>query len=353
MPSPLETEAAIVSLKKKLGSKVCILGHNHQRDDVVRHCHQVGDTLELIRQISRVEAPYIVFCGVSFMGETASLLARPDQKIFLPAGAGSSRMAGMPTAEAVENVFSELERRHLPALPLVYVNSTLALKAAAGRHGGALYTSSSLRQLLAWAFRRSPRVLCLPDRNLPRNTAREMGLTEADWHELQVDEKGLAPGVSQPLDRHLLIWPGYCRLHQAYTPAMINEHRYAHPGCRVIVHSEARVQVVDLADAAGSTSFLIRDADETAKAGKTKFLVIGTERNLVQRLHQRHMNKCTILPLLDDETQCDDTAVVRPEQLLEVLQGIVSGKARPVTLAEEDRKAAASCVTRMLSVCGA
>ena len=352
MEDILEIEARIAALKEHLGKRVCIVGHHYQRDDIVKFCDHVGDSLQLIQQIPHLAAEYILFCGVSFMGETAALLARKDQHILLPVQQTSSRTVGLPTARQLEAVLSDLRSRGHTFLPLVYVNSSIELKAATGRHGGAMCTSSNLRRMLQWAFRRSSHVLFLPDRNLGRNTALQMGMTPEHWHVLEVDEQGLKQGVDQPLDRHLLLWPGYCGIHEAYTPSMVQDMRFAHPGCRITVHSEANPEVVALADAAGPTSFLILDAQEAAKSGKTPVLVIGTELNLVNRLRKKFMNVCTIRPLLDTQAQCDNTAIVEPAQLLSCLQDIEKGTACGISLTDEDKAAATLSVTRMLEACG-
>ncbi|MDO5537334.1 MAG: quinolinate synthase NadA [Desulfovibrionaceae bacterium] len=347
-----EIEAKIAALKERLGPRVRIVGHHYQRDDVVRFCDHVGDSLQLIQRVAGMEAEYIIFCGVSFMGETAALMARDDQKVLVPVRQSSSRIVGMPTAAQINSVLSELRARGLDFLPMVYVNSTNELKAVCGKNGGAMCTSSNLRRMLQWAFRRSQHVLFLPDRNLARNTALQMGMSEDQWHVLDVDGNGMLNPDAQPLNRHLLIWPGCCGIHEAYTPHMINEMRYAHNGCRITVHSEASPEVVALADAAGPTSFLIQDAQEAARSGRTSMLVIGTELNLVNRLRLKYRNSCTIIPLLDDPSQRDDTAIVQPADLLAALESIESGTPAAIEPPAEGKSNAARCVLRMLDACG-
>ncbi len=347
-----EIEGRIAAIKQRLGSRVRIVGHHYQKDEIIRFCDHVGDSLELMQETAGLEAEYIVFCGVSFMGETAALMARDDQKVIIPAGHTSNRVVGMPTAAQVNAVLGELRARGLGFLPMVYVNSSIDLKAVCGRNGGAMCTSSNLRRMLQWAFRRSEHVLFLPDRNLARNTALQMGMNEDLWHVLDVDANGLVNPDAQPLDRHLLIWPGCCGIHEAYTPAMVNEMRYAHPGCRITVHTEASPEVTALADAAGSTSFLVQDAQDAARAGRVSVLVIGTELNLVNRLRLKYRNSCTILPLLNDPSQRDDTAIVSPEELLAALEGIESGNPQVVEVTVDDKASAARSVLRMLDACG-
>ena len=353
MTDILEIEARCASLKEKLGKKVAIVGHHYQKDSVIKFCDHVGDSLELIQKIPALDARYIIFCGVSFMGETAAMLAREDQKILLPAAASSPRTVNMPSAAQLEKTLATLKEHGHNFIPLVYVNSSVELKALTGRMGGAMCTSSNLRRMLQWAFKKSAHVLFVPDQNLGRNTARQMGLKDEDVAILKTCEDGIDLSVEQPLDRHLLLWPGYCSIHEAYTPAMLNDMRFQHPGCRIIVHSETRPEVVALADAAGPTSFLIREAAETARTGKANVLVIGTELNLVDRLNKKHMNHCTVLPLLKSDTQYDTSAIVKPEELLASLEAIDNGTATGVELTAGEREDAAPCVTRMLFACGA
>lgn len=352
MPDILEIEARCASLKAKLGTKIAIVGHHYQQDSVIKFCDHVGDSLELIQKIPALDARYILFCGVSFMGETAAMLARPDQKILLPAARSSARTVNMPTAAQLETTLRTLQEQGKNFLPLVYVNSSVELKAVAGRRGGAMCTSSNLRRMLQWAFRKSPYVLFVPDKNLGRNTARQMGLKDDDLAILKVCETGIDMSVEQPLDRHLLLWPGHCRIHEAYTPAMLNEMRFQHPGCRIIVHSEASPEVVALADAAGPTSFLIHDAMETAREGRANVLIIGTELNLVNRLNLKHMNRCTVLPLLKEDSQSDVSAIVTPEELLACLEAVDQDTATGIALTAQEKEEAAPCVTRMLYACG-
>ena len=314
---------------------------------------RTGDSLELARRIPDVDAEFIVFCGVTFMGETAALLARKGQKVLLPAPDADCRMALMSRASAARAVLTELKERGLDFLPLCYVNTDVPLKAVVGEFGGSVCTSANARVMMQWAFKKSEHVLFLPDMHLGRNTARDLGMNEQSWHVLELDENGIRNPDAQPLDRHLLLWPGYCPVHAAYTPDMIQALRRAHPGCRVTVHPEAAPDVTALCDLAGSTSALIKDAARFAKeTDGHSLLVVGTECNLVKRLARRHMNSCTIIPLLDGEDAlCPDMAKITPEKLLSSLQSIEDGTYRTVVLNDADREPAKLSLTRMLEAC--
>ncbi|MBQ5728043.1 MAG: quinolinate synthase NadA, partial [Mailhella sp.] len=173
----------IEAIRKKYGSDLVILGHHYQADEVVEHVDIVGDSLELARRIPDIEARNIVFCGVFFMAESASLLARPGQKVFLPDHSADCAMARMAKAEDVEKVLEKLAASGRKVVPLAYVNSSLAVKAVVGRFGGAVCTSSNAKVMLEWAFKQGDAVLFLPDRNLGRNTAKQLGVPA----ELQVE----------------------------------------------------------------------------------------------------------------------------------------------------------------------
>lgn len=348
-----EIFTAIEEIRKRLGSRLYIMGHHYESDAVIAHCDFTGDSLELARRIPDVDAEFIVFCGVTFMGETAALLARKGQKVLLPAPDADCRMALMSRASAARAVLTELKERGLDFLPLCYVNTDVPLKAVVGEFGGSVCTSANARVMMQWAFKKSEHVLFLPDMHLGRNTARDLGMNEQSWHVLELDENGIRNPDAQPLDRHLLLWPGYCPVHAAYTPDMIQALRRAHPGCRVTVHPEAAPDVTALCDLAGSTSALIKDAARFAKeTDGHSLLVVGTECNLVKRLARRHMNSCTIIPLLDGEDAlCPDMAKITPEKLLSSLQSIEDGTYRTVVLNDADREPAKLSLTRMLEAC--
>lgn len=347
-----DTANAIEALRQRLGSRLCIMGHHYENDAIIRHCDFVGDSLELSRRVPGVDAEYIVFCGVSFMGESAALLAKDGQKVLMPAPEADCQMALMSKAAMVRLVLGQLAERGLTFLPLAYVNTDVPLKAVVGEFGGAVCTSANAQVMMRWAFDRAEHVLFIPDKHLGRNTAKQLGMTESDWHVLVLDEKGIADPASQPLSRRLLLWPGYCPIHAAYTPAMVDAVRAAHPGCRVTVHPEADPAVVGLCDGAGSTSFLIKDAARMAGEKGKQVLVVGTELNLVHRLTARHKDGCVIVPLSEaEEALCPDMAKVTPDRLLACIEGIEKGTATPVVLDKADREPAKLSLTRMLEAC--
>lgn len=342
--------SAVAALKKELGRDLCIMGHHYQNDRVVAHCDITGDSLELARKAPGIEAAHIVFCGVYFMGESAALLAKPGQAVHLPDPTADCMMSLMSPAGLARRVLEQLTATGRRIVPLAYVNTTLALKAVVGKYGGAVCTSANAETMLRWALAQGDGVLFLPDKHLGRNTAKKLGLAAEDQHVLTLNGHGLAAPASRSLDRRLLLWPGCCAIHARLKPQQVAAARAAHPGCRVIAHPECRPEVIDACDAAGSTSFLIKDAARLAEQAPGSTLIIGTENNLVQRLAARHAGRCRILPL--GRAFCPDMAKVTEEKLSATLSAIAQGQAAPLKVDAALREPARLSLTRMLEACG-
>lgn len=347
----------IEELRKKLGSSVTIVGHHYQSDEVIAHVDISGDSLELSQKVAGIESEHIIFCGVHFMGESGALLARPGQKVYLPAPDADCPMAQMAPAPLLDETIAKLHAAGVKALPLAYVNTSLAVKAVVGRYGGAVCTSSNAEKMLRWAFDKAEKVLFLPDGNLGRNTAKKLNISKSeqatldlglDWNGLQMRPLPAAAGLQAvPEEARLLYWPGCCPIHEEFSAADIAALRQKHPGIKVIVHPECPPAVVDAADEAGSTSFLIRYAAE-APAGSV--IAIGTEINLVNRLAQQHAGRITVIPLA--VKSCADMAKVTPEALYNTLKAIADGHPpAPVAVDPAEAAPARDSLTRMLEAC--
>lgn len=320
----------ITQLKAEFGKNLAILGHHYQRDEIIAHCDYVGDSLELARKIEQIDSEHIVFCGVLFMAETAALLAKPSQKVYLPASEANCAMSLMAPADKVAKVLNDLKKTARKIIPVVYVNSSLALKAVVGEHGGIVCTSANAAKILQWALDNSDSVFFLPDANLGRNMARAVGLTEADCHLLEVTEQGLSEKEqSTNLTKKILLWPGNCPIHDALTEAQIESMRAKYKDCKVAVHPESRAEIVKASDLSGSTSFLIKEAEKFAKTGQT--LIIGTEISLVNRLAKKFQGQTQILPL-SDLAICDDMGYTTEAKLLACLESIKNNKAEIISL---------------------
>lgn len=337
----------IEALRKKYGSSLVILGHHYQADDVIDHVDVVGDSLELARKIPDIEAENIVFCGVFFMAESAALLARPGQRVFLPDHSADCAMARMAKAEDVEKVLQKLNAQGRKVVPLAYVNSSLAVKAVVGRFGGAVCTSSNAKTMLKWALDQGDAVLFLPDRNLGRNTAHELGIPADKQVVLELSDDMLDGEAVK--NARLILWPGCCPIHERLmTPEMVDEFHKHFPGCRVLVHPECTPEVVQRADGAGSTAYLINEAEKAAEQALAPALCIGTEFHLVHRLMERFADRINIIPLA--QATCADMEKVDAAKLLATLEAMDSGN-DTVTVEEELKAPARAALVRMLENC--
>ncbi|MDR3357738.1 MAG: quinolinate synthase NadA [Desulfovibrio sp.] len=344
------TADAIAAIKTKLGRDLCIMGHHYQNDAVMAHCDISGDSLELARRVPRIDAARIVLCGVYFMGESAALLAREGQTVHLPEPDADCLMSAMIPIRLARRVLEQLALGGRDIVPLAYANTSLAVKALTGEYGGAVCTSANAETMLAWAFQQGKGVIFMPDKNLGHNIANRLGISENERHVLRIDGRGLIEPASQPLDRKLLLWPGACSIHARFRPEFVERARAGYPGCRIAAHPECRQEVIALCDAAGSTSFLIKEAARVAESDSGGTLVIGTEENLVRRLAKRHRGKCSIFPL--SHAICPEMSKVTEEKLLAVLEGIVGRGGEPLEIPENFFEPARLSLTRMLEVCG-
>ncbi len=341
--------------KAALGKDLVILGHHYQRDEVIRFADLRGDSLKLSRWAARQEdARYIVFCGVHFMAETADILTRPDQIVILPdLGAGCS-MADMAAVEELETCWAELVKLYGDKLlPVTYINSSAAVKAFAGRRGGAVCTSSNAAAVTRWALARARAVLFLPDEHLGRNTAVKLGHSfdeMAVWDRgaevLEPDPHGAAAGID-PERVRVILWNGYCSVHQRFGPEQVARIRERHPDVRVVVHPECRWEVTRLADAVGSTEFIIETV--TASPPGSKWAV-GTEINLVNRLAQENPDK---LVMTLDEIVCPCVTMYRisPQHLLWTLENLLAGRVvNRIQVPEDIAADARAALDRMLTI---
>ena len=288
--------------KAALGSRVFILGHHYQRDEVIAFADVTGDSFKLSQQAAaHPEAEFIVFCGVHFMAESADILTAPAQQVVLPDLAAGCSMADMAEIGQVEAAWRTLESHGIAnaAVPVTYMNSSAAIKAFTGRHGGTVCTSSNAKRALEWAFERGDRVLFLPDQHLGRNTAvRELGMSLDDC--VVFDPRRPDGGLTADELRgaRMILWKGHCSVHGRFTAESVAEVRERIPGVTVVAHPECRYEVVEGADIVGSTERIIEVVD-SAPDGSA--FAIGTELNLVRRLALRNPGK-TVTYL--DRTVC-------------------------------------------------
>ncbi|HUA91234.1 MAG TPA: quinolinate synthase NadA [Terracidiphilus sp.] len=316
----------IAQARAALGSTTILLGHHYQRDEVIRFADFTGDSYKLSKAAAETDAKYIIFCGVHFMAESADVLGRTGQQVILPDLNAGCSMADMAEISQVEACWDTLERLHLAheTIPLTYMNSTAAIKAFCGEHGGLVCTSSNARAAFDWAFERGKRILFLPDQHLGRNTGYAM---QIPLDEMVVWDPWAIQG-GQTKDRmaqsRVLLWKGHCAVHQRFLPNHVDQVRAKYPGIQVIVHPECRFEVCQKADALGSTERLIALVEQ-APEGST--FAIGTEIHLVNRLARQFAPKGKKIITLDD-TGCLCTTMYRisPQHLAWALENLVEGR---------------------------
>ncbi|HEX3871413.1 MAG TPA: quinolinate synthase NadA [Pirellulales bacterium] len=289
----------IQAVRDAMGSRLLILGHHYQQDEVIELSDLRGDSYQLSQMAAAsVDCRAIAFCGVHFMAETADILAnRPERlaarhgervTVVLPDLAAGCSMADMAMIEQVEACWADLGEvvDTAEVTPVTYINSAASLKAFCGKHGGIVCTSSNAAAVLKWAFARTKRVLFFPDQHLGRNTALAMGIPSSQmpvWNPHAEELGGNTP--EQIRDSRVLLWQGHCSVHAMFRPEHVDQLRAKYPGIKVLVHPECTREVVEKADVYGSTGKIIREV-ESAPPGTT--WAIGTELHLVNRLKHEH-----------------------------------------------------------------
>jgi quinolinate synthase len=339
----------IDAAKARLGRDVVILGHHYQRDEVVKFADFRGDSLKLSFQASQAEARYIVFCGVHFMAESADILRRQHQVVVLPDLNAGCSMADMADIGQVEACWSELssllDSRKI--IPVTYMNSTAAIKAFTGEQGGSVCTSSNAAGVMKWAFEKGEKVLFLPDEHLGRNTGYRMGIPLEQmivWDPYE-EFGGNTPEAIR--SARIILWKGYCSVHQRFTPQQVERVRREHPGIRVIVHPECRFEVAEAADQIGSTEGIIK-AIQASPAG-TEWAV-GTEIHLVNRLGKELKNH-KVISLDPSVCVCTTMFRITPQHLLWALENLGEGNVvNRISVDERTRHHARLALDRMLSL---
>lgn len=294
-----ELHQRIQKVREDLGSKLLILGHHYQQDEVIELSDLRGDSYQLSKLAAESsDCRFIAFCGVHFMAETADILANRPEKVaeregqrvtvILPDMAAGCSMADMAAIEQVENAWDDLGEviDTNDITPVTYINSAASLKAFVGKHGGIVCTSSNADKALKWAFNRTSRVLFFPDQHLGRNTALTMGITEQQmpvWNPYAGDLGGSTE--AQLVDSKVILWQGHCSVHQMFKKEHVEAFRQNHPGIKILVHPECMREVNEIADVSGSTGKIIETV-RNSRAG-TQW-AIGTELHLVNRLKKEH-----------------------------------------------------------------
>src|ERR1700674_5406024 len=339
----------IAAAKSQLGRDVVILGHHYQRDEVVKFADFRGDSLKLSYQAAEADGRYIVFCGVHFMAESADILRREHQAVILPDLNAGCSMADMADIGQVEACWSELSSLLdlRKVIPVTYMNSTAAIKAFTGEHGGSVCTSSNATGVMKWAFENGEKVLFLPDEHLGRNTGYRMGIPLEQmivWDPYQ-EFGGNTPEAIR--SARIILWKGYCSVHQRFTPQQVERVRREHPGIRVIAHPECRFEAAQPADQIGSPEGIIKPI-QASPAG-TEWAV-GTEIHLVNRLG-KELKDHKVISLDPSVCVCTTMFRITPQHLLWALENLGEGNVvNRISVDERTRHHARLALDRMLAL---
>jgi quinolinate synthase len=354
-----EMDERIAAAKRTLGSRVVILGHHYQRDEVIKFADFTGDSLKLARAAAtKHEAEFIVFCGVHFMAESADILRAPHQKVVLPDLAAGCSMADMAAPDQLEMCWREMQQMGVHAdavengrqgvIPVTYINSSAAIKAFVGAHGGIVCTSTNAAAVMQWAWERGEKLLMLPDQHLGRNTGYKMGVPLDEMVVWDPNEMWGGLSAEQLAKAKLILWKGHCSVHTRFTTQQIDAFRAKYPQGQVIAHPECTWDVVQAADASGSTEAII-NAVRNSPEGSV--WAVATEVHLVNRLMHEMAPGKTVVTLDPFGCLCSTMFRVSPNHLLWILEGLVEGRVQnQITVPDDQKHDARLALDRMLQV---
>jgi quinolinate synthase len=360
-----ELRLRIETAKESLKGRLAILGHHYQQDAIIDYADFTGDSFELSRKAAEQKGiEFVVFCGVHFMAESADILTDESVRVMLPdMGAGCS-MADMANLDQTLDCWEQLKDTCSDQLivPITYMNSSAAIKAFVGEHGGAVCTSSNCRNVLEWALagganerrndgasKRKVKILFFPDQHLGRNTAYAMGYP---LDKMVVWDPREELGGNDERNLHnadFVLWKGHCSVHALFRPEHVDQVRRDHPGMKVIVHPECKWEVVQKADMAGSTAYIVKQV-QAAPPG-TEW-AIGTEVHLINRLKHQHPEQ-KIIVLSDCQCLCTTMYRIDLPHLCWVLENLVNGTVvNEIKVDANTRKWSLVALERMLQIKG-
>jgi quinolinate synthase len=350
--APDLVQRALVA-KEKLGDRLFILGHHYQRDEVIQFADTTGDSFKLAKDAAaRPNADYIIFCGVHFMAESADILTSDLQNVILPDLAAGCSMADMAEISQVETCWSVLEDLGIAktTVPVVYMNSTAAIKGFTGKNGGTVCTSSNAQKALEWSFSKGERVLFLPDQHLGRNTAvMKMGLKKEDCVVFNPLKPRGGLTDAELVNAKMILWKGHCSVHARFNMKSVMDVRQRIKDVKIIVHPECVNEVAEAADVVASTEGIIKTI-KASPAGTS--WAVGTELNLVRRLARQFPDKN--ISFLD-KTICYCSTMNRIDlpHLVASLENLVSGNVVNQIKVDQDTKAYARiALNQMLALPG-
>ncbi len=319
-----EVLAEIKYLKNKLQDELVILGHHYQQDDIIEFADITGDSLALAKEAQKLRKKHIIFCGVHFMAETTDMLIGNDQCVILPDLNAGCSMADMAATDDIEVAWDFIQSAINPGekvIPITYINCAATLKAFVGDHDGSICTSSNAKKIITWGMESGEKLFFFPDQHLGRNTCFELGipLEKMVVYNPKLTNGGLT--AEQVKNAKVILWYGYCSVHQGFNKKQIDDLRVNRPKAKIIVHPECSFDVVQNADLNGSTAFII---DHIAAAPEGSEFAVGTEINLVNRLAEKFkLQNKKIYSLSNYQCLCTTMYRVRPRWLLNSLRSIM------------------------------
>ncbi|HEY4717200.1 MAG TPA: quinolinate synthase NadA [bacterium] len=330
--------------KSLLGKNLVFLAHHYQRAEIVEMSDFRGDSFGLSRIASeQSDAEFILFCGVHFMAESAEILSSQSQTVLHPNPFAGCPLADMARIEDVFNAWNELSAiAGNNVLPVTYMNSRAELKAFCGKNGGTVCTSTNAAKVFDWAFARKDKLFFFPDEHLGRNTALSKGIRR---EKIILWDPGLSFGgntAESIKGATVILWKGHCHVHTRFLPEHIHAARKKYPGCKIVVHPECKVEVIELADANGSTDFIVRYAN-SQPPGST--IAIGTEINLISRLAGENTDK-KVVELR--RSLCPNMYRITLNHILWTLDN--PGKVNVIHVPEQIKNDARTALERMLEI---
>ncbi|QCT94104.1 quinolinate synthase NadA [Caminibacter mediatlanticus TB-2] len=317
----------IKSLLKK--HNITIAAHYYQKDEVFYLANLTGDSLELAKKTANLDNP-LIFCGVSFMGESAKIL-NPKIPVYMPKLASCS-MARMAENELLQKNIEMLKNENIDFIPVAYINTTAKVKAIVGDLGGLTCTSSSAKNIIE-KLPSNKKIFFLPDKNLGKNIA----------NALRKSAKIIGEDGWQEAD--FILFDGHCSVHQLFMPEHIEFFKEKYPDIKIVVHPECSPQVCEMADFVGSTSQIIN----YVKEHKNERMAIGTEFNLVNRL-KKEINP-NIYILSSTKPECPSMNETTLKELYDLLVAIDEGKPyNEIKVDDEISKKAKKALDRMLEL---
>jgi quinolinate synthase len=309
---------------------ITLAAHYYQKDEIFDIADLTGDSLELAKKTAKIKNP-LIFCGVSFMGESAKIL-NPSIPVYMPKLASCS-MARMAEVEKVKKDIQTLKENNIDFIPITYINSSAKVKAIVGELGGLTCTSSNAKKIVSSVLQKGKKIFFLPDKNLGQNVARMMGV------------KASVIGEDNWQNADIICYNGHCSVHQLFMPEHVEFFKEKYPGIKIVVHPECSPEVCEMADFVGSTSQILNYVKEHSN----DLMAIGTEYNFVHRM-KRDINP-NIYILSSTKPECPSMNETTLEELYKLLKAIDEGKPyNEIKVDDEIKQNALKALQRMMEL---